>query len=496
MPSKLSQETLRTSTVISVYSFYIPPTARIPHIHSCQFLPPFCNPDYMANNMSEAITPVTADSEVTTVQSLCMNCHEQGTTRLLLCQIPFFKEIVVSSFECTECGFANNDVQSVGSLSEHGVHFEFTVRTPRHLNRDIVKSEYATLTIPSIGFEIPPSASKALYTNVEGVLTRAAEDLEAGQPQRAESDPEVAAKVAAVIGRLKAMSSGEELPFVIVLDDPAGNSHITHDIAQYMALDQDPDLSMRRYARTREQLFEMGYSADDLPAQFEQMAISEEPEIVAHNVDFSQPLSEDQAVKEGPIEFTVECFSCRGSGKTTMCLTHVPHFKEIVVMGFRCELCGAKSTEVKGGGAISPRGSIVTLRVLNQTDLRRDVIKSDTAVVRIPEIGLELVAGTLGGLITTVEGLVDRIEEEVLCHAPEALGDSLTPAESQKFREFKTKIADYKSTVSEPYTLILDDPLANSYVGKLGDDDPQVTQAEYDRTPEQNDDLGLTDMRV
>jgi hypothetical protein len=33
------------------------------------------------------------------IESLCMNCHENGQTRLLLTRIPFFKEVILSSLE-------------------------------------------------------------------------------------------------------------------------------------------------------------------------------------------------------------------------------------------------------------------------------------------------------------------------------------------------------------------------------------------------------------
>jgi zinc finger protein len=49
-----------------------------------------------------------------------------------------------------------------------------------------------------------------------------------------------------------------------------------------------------------------------------------------------------------------------------------------------------------------------------------------------------------------------------------------------------------------PFTLILDDPLANSYVQNLyaPDPDPNMMIELYDRTWEQNEDLGLNDMKV
>lgn len=43
-------------------------------------------------------------------------------------------------------------------------------------------------------------------------------------------------------------------------------------------------------------------------------------------------------------------------------------------------------------------------------DLRRDVIKSDTADIYIRELDLQMSTGSLGGLITTVEGLLTSVQ--------------------------------------------------------------------------------------
>src|SRR5260370_14120505 len=53
-------------------------------------------------------------------------------------------------------------------------------------------------------------------------------------------------------------------------------------------------------------------------------------------------------------------------------------------------------------------------------------------------------------------------------------------------------------TVERPFTVILDDPLSNSYLQNIyaPDEDPNMTVEMYDRTFEQNEDLGLNDMRV
>ena len=80
-------------------------------------------------------------------------------------------------------------------------------------------------------------------------------------------------------------------------------------------------------------------------------------------------------------------------------------------MSFNCEKCGFRSNEIKGGGAMPDYGERITLTVSGSDDsiLSRDVLKSDSASVFIPEIELELMAGTLGGVYTTVEGLIDKV---------------------------------------------------------------------------------------
>lgn len=51
---------------------------------------------------------------------------------------------------------------------------------------------------------------------------------------------------------------------------------------------------------------------------------------------------------------------------------------------------------------------------------------------------------------------------------------------------------------SRPFTVILDDPLANSYLQNLyaPDDDPAMITEVYERTFEQNEELGLNDIRL
>jgi zinc finger protein len=70
---------------------------------------------------------VNPENPTTVVESMCMNCHENGTTTFLLTKIPHFREIIISSFECQHCNFKNNSVQFGGAIQPKGVRFTLKV---------------------------------------------------------------------------------------------------------------------------------------------------------------------------------------------------------------------------------------------------------------------------------------------------------------------------------------------------------------------------------
>ena len=63
----------------------------------------------------------------TEVESLCVNCGENGITTLLLAKIPHYREIILSSFICESCGYRNNDIQGGGAIQPTGVQFKVSV---------------------------------------------------------------------------------------------------------------------------------------------------------------------------------------------------------------------------------------------------------------------------------------------------------------------------------------------------------------------------------
>lgn len=123
-------------------------------------------------------------------------------------------------------------------------------------------------------------------------------------------------------------------------------------------------------------------------------------------------------------------------------------------------------------------------------------IQSETAGLTIPEIDLHLQPGTLGGRFTTLEGLLNQVYEE-LDERAFAKGDAAVREGASEIELFLGKLKRVREVLM-PYTIILDDPLNNSYIQNLyaPDDDPNMLVEVYERSFEQNEDLGLNDIKV
>ncbi|RDX54315.1 zf-ZPR1-domain-containing protein [Lentinus brumalis] len=441
---------------------------------------------------------VTLDEErpVQEIESLCMRCEEQGVTRLLLTTIPYFREVIVMSFRCEHCGFSNNEVQSAGTIRPEGVVYTVRILARDDLNRQIVKSNTCTVSIPEIELTIPPGRGQ--LTTIEGLIRDIITDLSADQVLRRVENPAAYEKIesilqwcrevvgdgdaddadenAAVDTPKKASESDRPFkPFTIRLDDPTGNS-----FAEFVGGMSDPKWNMRTYHRTREQNIELGLVAPD-----ESAAQPPEEEPIGGGLE-----GENEEI----FNFPGTCSSCGHPCNTLIKKVNIPYFKDILIMSTNCEHCGYRDNEVKSGSAISPQGKRITLKVEDREDLSRDILKSESCGLSIPEIELVLQAGTLGGRFTTLEGILDQVYEE-LSQKVFASGDAA--GDNGAFENFLKKLKAVKN-VEHPFTLILDDPLANSYLQNLyaPDPDPNMTIELYDRTWEQNEELGLNDMKV
>ncbi len=83
----------------------------------------------------------------------------------MLTKIPFYRDVIISSFQCEHCHFKNTGIDSANRIQENGVRINLTVETELDLNRELVKSDYATLSIPELDFEIPALNQKGCELN-------------------------------------------------------------------------------------------------------------------------------------------------------------------------------------------------------------------------------------------------------------------------------------------------------------------------------------------
>ncbi|KAI5779287.1 ZPR1 zinc-finger domain-containing protein [Geopyxis carbonaria] len=403
---------------------------------------------------------------VDNIESLCMNCHEQGNTRLLLTRIPFFREVVLMSFACPHCHFKNSEIQSAGEIQERGCTYTLRVENSADMNRQLVKSETCVVRVKELDLEIP--AQRGQLTNVEGLVSTVLDDLAGDQETRRGQDPEGHAQLAAFIARGRALLAGAAFPFTVTVDDPAGNSWI----------EPQPGDARGKWART---------DYNRTPAQNEALALTDTS---------AQDAEDPDAVRPDEVHtFPATCPSCTRPCNTHMKLVDIPHFAEVILMSTVCDACGYKSNEVKTGGAVPALGRVITLQVEDEEDLARDILKSETCALSCPELNLDLTPGTLGGRFTTLEGLLAQVHDDLHQRIFTQTSDSLDTATKERWEKFFEGLREAKDG-KRRFTCILDDPLAASYVQSLTapDPDPQLTVRDVERTKEQEEELGISDM--
>jgi len=404
------------------------------------------------------------------IESLCTACHEQGMTRLLMTRIPHYREVILTSFECEHCGNRNNSIQP-GGIQDFGVSYKLNIKNIKDLSRQLVKSDYATVCVPEVELEIPPEGEKGEVTTIEGILRKTIEGLNREQEHRRKEQTAVAELIDNFINKLNKLLELNE-PFTLTIDDPSGNSFLENLCAPL----PDPELTKNDYTRTKKQNESMGY--------YEQ----EEEEINEDN--------ETQDIKDEVLTFESLCDKCTRPVTTNMKVVKIPHFKEVIIMATSCDGCGSRTNEVKSGSGISPLGKRMKLRLTDPFDMARDVLKSDTCSIEIPDLELYVGGGLLGGKFTTLEGLLNNIRDD-LASNPFLMGDS---AESARKKPIEKIMSGLDKIINEGLSveIIMDDPTGNSYLQNIyaPDDDPEMTVEEYERTYEQNEELGLNDMKT
>lgn len=203
------------------------------------------------------------------------------------------------------------------------------------------------------------------------------------------------------------------------------------------------------------------------------------------------------------------CLSCNENGTTHLLLTKIPYYRDVILMAFECPHCGFKSSEMQSAGAVGVKALTFTLSVnvekkfneaLNMdvienagdvhTDLNRQVVKSDAAEIRIPELQFEIPRNGKGE-VTTVEGIVSTAAENLQMTQEarrEANGDEI----ADKVQAVIDKLRLYADG-KESFTFVLHDISGNSFLENpyVPEKDPRVKMLARNRTGEEHESLGF-----
>ena len=395
------------------------------------------------------------------------------------------------SFECPSCGFRNSEVQSAGEIQPRGVKYSLRLESPDDFQRQIVKSDTATIRIEEVDLEVPPGRGR--LSDLEGVFSEIKEDLEQDQPVRKYQHPQLHDKLEAIISKLGTMIAGNSFPCTVVLDDMAGNSSL-----EPSARDGAGKYRRQEYNRSPEQNVSLGLAPG--------VRGEEDLSVVAQTNSRSpkEISTEDVEIMDGETyTMPCDCPGCAKSAAMNMQMVNIPYFKQVLISAVVCLHCGYKTSEVKTGGEVPRQGRKIWLDVRNTQDLRRDILKAETCCLSIPECSVEVQPGTMGGRFTTVEGLLTQIRDDLRSSIFDTSnddgkgGDSMPADQKEGWGRFFA-VLDKAISAEMPYTILLQDPMANSYVQSYTapEPDPQLRTEDYDRTEEEEEDLGLQDMRT
>jgi len=184
--------------------------------------------------------------------------------------------------------------------------------------------------------------------------------------------------------------------------------------------------------------------------------------------------AETKAVVPGP------CPCCNTEIQYLYKTENIPYFSDILIISAICPTCGYKFVDTQLLKHGEP--ARYTVAVTSADDLSIRVVRSMSAAIEIPELGVRIDPGpSCQGFVSNVEGVLDRIEQVVM--GAQKWGNEV---ERENALALLADIERVKEGTF-PITLILEDPSGNS--GIISDkttkeayvpeeDYPQVTISE------------------
>ena len=112
-------------------------------------------------------------------------------------------------------------------------------------------------------------------------------------------------------------------------------------------------------------------------------------------------------------EMIIKCPACavEGIAKSIMKEIEIPHFGKVMETTIQCPSCGFKHSDIIALEQNDPAKYVLEI---NKNNLSVRVVRSQSATVIIPEIGVKVEPGPKSeGYVTNVEGVLTRFESAV-----------------------------------------------------------------------------------
>lgn len=158
-------------------------------------------------------------------------------------------------------------------------------------------------------------------------------------------------------------------------------------------------------------------------------------------------------------EMIIKCPACgiEGVAKSIMKQLEIPHFGEVMETTIQCPSCGFKHSDIIALEQNDPAKYVLEI---NKNNLSIRVVRSQSATVIIPEVGVKVEPGPKSeGYVTNVEGMLTRFEDAVI-KALNLFDDEESQANAKKTLAEIQELKKGNGTA----TLIILDPFGQSNI--------------------------------
>ena len=158
-------------------------------------------------------------------------------------------------------------------------------------------------------------------------------------------------------------------------------------------------------------------------------------------------------------EMVIKCPACsiEGVAKSIMKEIEIPHFGKVMETTIQCPSCGFKHSDIIALEQNDPAKYVLEI---NKNNLSIRVVRSQSATVTIPEIGVKVEPGPKSeGYVTNVEGILTRFESAVK-KALNLFDDDESQKNAKKTLDNILKLKNGEGTA----TLVILDPFGQSNI--------------------------------